>query len=226
MEDYERGRQRFVADRFRRIWAVVEYVAANPGTSRAQIAQHFHLSERQVQADLNIIREDMNLPLVRESGYRFASDANAPAVLRDRDLMVLAQILGSAVRRSLPASEADPIRELAARLTEAFPPHLQPLARLLLGNLGHSRRQIADALLAAIVGGTVVRLHHPPGVLVPGWIDDDLTVRPDLLFPHGRDWYLLATDARGRTRMVSLAAVESVSRVNRSDWPAALRSAS
>src|ERR1051326_5123236 len=67
--------KRLVAERFRRIWALVEDIASCPGKSRKELANQFALSERQVQADLNVIRREMNLPLVRKQGYRFVIDA-------------------------------------------------------------------------------------------------------------------------------------------------------
>src|SRR5438105_11212939 len=66
--------KRLVAERFRRIWQLVEDVASTPGKSRKDLAAQFSLSERQVQADLNVIRREMNLPLVRRQGYRFLTD--------------------------------------------------------------------------------------------------------------------------------------------------------
>src|ERR1051326_4521069 len=66
--------KRLVAERFRRIWQLVEDIASNPGKSRKELANQFSLSERQVQADLNVIRREMNLPLVRRQGYRFLTN--------------------------------------------------------------------------------------------------------------------------------------------------------
>ena len=45
-------RQRLAVDRFRRIWAIVEFVARQPGSSRRLLADQFALSERQLQAVL------------------------------------------------------------------------------------------------------------------------------------------------------------------------------
>src|SRR5437879_2257383 len=66
--------KRLVAERFRRIWQLVEDIAGQPGKSRKELASQFALSERQVQADLNVIRREMGLPLVRRQGYRFLTD--------------------------------------------------------------------------------------------------------------------------------------------------------
>src|SRR3982751_5978745 len=66
--------KRLAAERFRRIWQLVEDIASQPGKSRKELAAQFALSERQVQADLNVIRREMGLPLVRRQGYRFLTD--------------------------------------------------------------------------------------------------------------------------------------------------------
>src|SRR5215510_1493840 len=66
--------RRLVAERFRRIWQLVEDIACSPGKSRKELATQFALSERQVQADLNVIRREMGLPLVRRQGYRFLTE--------------------------------------------------------------------------------------------------------------------------------------------------------
>lgn len=71
------GRQRLVADRFRRVWALAEEIAANPGQTRRELADRFYVSERQIQADLNIIRADLRLPLVRRQAYRYADEGGA-----------------------------------------------------------------------------------------------------------------------------------------------------
>ena len=71
-------RRGLIADRFQRIWEVVEYIAREPGQSRKQLAERFSLSERQVQADLNVIRTEMRLPLVRRHGYRFVNEEGGP----------------------------------------------------------------------------------------------------------------------------------------------------
>ena len=59
--------KRLVAERFRRIWQLVEDIASHPGKSRKELATQFSLSERQVQADLNVVRREMGLPLVRRA---------------------------------------------------------------------------------------------------------------------------------------------------------------
>src|SRR3954468_20250578 len=68
--------KRLAAERFRRIWQLVEDIARAPGKSRSGLPAQLALSERQVRADLNSIRRKMGLPLGRRQGYRFLTDAD------------------------------------------------------------------------------------------------------------------------------------------------------
>ena len=83
--------KRLAAERFRRIWQLVEDIARFPGKSRKELAAQFSLSERQVQADLNVIRREMELPLVRRLwgvGYSFTGhfvDAQHTDVMKTRE---------------------------------------------------------------------------------------------------------------------------------------------
>src|SRR5436190_19791886 len=89
--------KRLVAERFRRIWELVEDVASTPGKSRKELAAQFALSERQVQADLNVIRREMDLPLVRRQGYRFLT-ADPPSGDPRQFTLADAQTLVAALR--------------------------------------------------------------------------------------------------------------------------------
>src|SRR5437764_2318875 len=119
-------RKRLVADRFRRIWQIVEHIAREAGKSRRELADRFSLSERQVQADLNVIRAEMRLPLVRRQGYRFVNQEGGPiGVLELQEAQLLLLLVRQAqADRSMPA---DRLASLIDKLPGLFPPHLQPL---------------------------------------------------------------------------------------------------
>ena len=70
--------ERLVAERFRRAWSVAELIATEPGITRQQLSQRFFVSERQIQADLYIVGNEMRLPLGRKSGYRFMDERGEP----------------------------------------------------------------------------------------------------------------------------------------------------
>lgn len=207
-------RKRLVADRFRRIWHIVEDIAQTPGKSRRELADKFHLSERQVQADLNIIRTDMRLPLVRRQGYRFIAEG-APGGgegcfdLREAQLLVM--ILRQSMKdRSIPS---DRLGSLMRKLPAMFPAHLQPLVQRTLEAVTAPRsgqqQQVFAALADGLLRGTSVKLHYPPGDMsspVPEPI-----VRPELLLPYLSSWYLIGEcKQRNRTMMFNLDAVTAV----------------
>ena len=207
-------RKRLVADRFRRIWHIVEDIAETPGKSRRELADKFHLSERQVQADLNIIRSDMRLPLVRRQGYRFISEA-APGAgegcfdLREAQLLVM--ILRQATRdRAIPG---DRLQSLMKKLPSMFPAHLQPLVQRTLEAVISPRsgqqQQVFAALADGLLRGIFVRLHYPPGDTSSPLPEP--TVRPELLLPYLNSWYLIGEcRQRNRTMMFNIDAVTAV----------------
>src|SRR5438874_7296961 len=118
--------KRLVAERFRRIWKLVEDIARAPGKSRKELATQFALSERQVQADLNVIRREMGLPLVRRQGYRFLTDSHdaGPAFSLAEAQLLLMLLRKAAHDPSLPVER---LRSLMIKLPYLFPLHLQPL---------------------------------------------------------------------------------------------------
>jgi predicted DNA-binding transcriptional regulator YafY len=207
-------RKRLVADRFRRIWHIVEDIAETPGKSRRELADKFHLSERQVQADLNIIRSDMRLPLVRRQGYRFISEG-APGAgegcfdLREAQLLVM--ILRQATRdRAIPG---DRLQSLMRKLPSMFPAHLQPLVQRTLEAVISPRsgqqQQVFAALADGLLRGNYVRLHYPPGDTSSPLPEP--TVRPELLLPYLNSWYLIGEcRQRNRTMMFNIDAVTAV----------------
>src|SRR5207249_11338325 len=107
--------KRLVAERFRRIWQLVEDIAGQPGKSRKELANQFALSERQVQADLNVIRREMGLPLVRRQGYRFLTDNQDTG---PQFSLAEAQLLLMLLRRAAhdPSLPVDRLRSMLVQL--------------------------------------------------------------------------------------------------------------
>src|SRR5205823_216462 len=159
--------KRLVAERFRRIWQLVEDVASTPGKSRKELATQFSLSERQVQADLNVIRREMNLPLVRRQGYRFLTDAQDAG---PQFSLSEAQLLLMLLRRAAhdPSMPVDRLRSLMVKLPYLFPLHLRPLVAKTLeaanaSDRGGRQQEIFAALADALLRKSYVKLHYPAG---------------------------------------------------------------
>jgi predicted DNA-binding transcriptional regulator YafY len=202
-------RKRLVADRFQRIWQIVEYIAREPGKSRRELAERFALSERQVQADLNVIRSEMRLPLVRRSGYRFVTEEGGPTgVLELQEAQLLLLLIRDAqVAQSVPAEQ---LASLVHKLPTLFPPHLQPLiAKMVNGGTNRRKQQeFFETLTRAILNGTNVRLHYPRGASAT---IAEPEVKPSLVLPYLDSWYLIGTcKQRNRLMMFELDAVDGV----------------
>ncbi len=203
-------RKRLIADRFQRIWEVVEYIAREPGQSRKQLAERFSLSERQVQADLNVIRTEMRLPLVRRHGYRFVNEEGGPTgVLKMEEAQLLLFLLRRAqVERTVPPEK---LTSLIDKLPTLFPPHLQPLiAKMVRGGEAHLRQQqFFETLTRAILNASTVRLHYPRGHAASALVEPE--VRPALLLPYGDSWYMIGICIqRSRLMMFELDAVDGI----------------
>lgn len=184
-------RAQLAIDRLSRIWAIVEYIAENPGTSRRELAERYALSERQVQEDLRVIREELRFPLVRRKGYRFS--ANDDHVVLDFSFSearaLIAALRIAAMDRSIPQ---EPLRSLLGKLPGVFPLHLQPLIRKSLESLQNPEPALEDkvflALTEALFEKRPVRLHVSSKAMnsLP-----DPIVEPHLIMPYLGAWYLV-----------------------------------
>jgi predicted DNA-binding transcriptional regulator YafY len=204
-----------VADRFRRVWAIVEYVASHPGCTRRTLADHFAVAERTLQADLNTIRYDMGLPLARRDGYRFLADEAPP---RRAFGLPEAYLLARALQRAASDGPGDPaaFRALAAGLPALFPAHLRPLLGLVFGTAGAAGEPMAEGVLQALAQamhrGAGVRLHYGPDAPISVALDP--VVDPELVVPYQGGWYLIGQCRQTRTiRMYALDTVLQASLV-------------
>jgi len=206
-------RKRLVAERFRRIWQLVEDIASQPGKSRKELATQFSLSERQVQADLNVIRREMGLPLVRRQGYRFVTDTPDSG---PQFSLAEAQLLLMLLRRAAhdPSLPVDRLRSLMVKLPYLFPLHLRPLVAKTLEaanatDRGGRQQEIFAALAEALLRKSYVKLHYPAGDPVSAL--QEPIVQPEVLFPYCKSWHLIGTcRQRGRIMVFDLDNVVAV----------------
>lgn len=191
------------------MWSIVEHIAEHPGQGRSELAEQFSLSERQFQADLDVIRGQIGLPIVRSHGYRFA-DAPAPGhALALADLVALAPMIQQALAD--PAASRDPVLALADRLPSLFSPALRNLARATLcPPPGMTLDSAAFLLLAAArLRAQPVRLQYVPGT-APGFAAEPIVV-PQVLMPYEESWYIIGPCQQlQRVGLFSLDAVEAI----------------
>lgn len=209
------GETHLYAARFRRVWAIVQAIADEPGASRHELSVRFHISQRQVQDDLEIIRDDMRLPLVRRQGYRFVAEGMTGTGGFDlHEALLLVMILRRSVKdRSIPS---ELLASMLAKLPAMFPPHLQPLAgRTLEAVAGPATgaHQVFAALVDALLRGVRVRLHYPSGMSDVPYDDRTPVVLPELLLPYADNWYVIGEIGFQRKSLVRMLNLDGVSAV-------------
>lgn len=192
--------KRLVGDRFRRIWQIAMTIADEPGMTRGDLAKRFNLSERQVQADLIIMRDEMALPLVRRQGYRFTSEGvvNGGGAIDLQEAQLLVMILRRAMNdRDIPKKR---LRSLMDKLAVAFPPHITPIITSLMEAVrnGDAAGQTFTAMADAILREQMVSVRVDRGGLYETW-----QVQPHLLIPYVGRWYVLAEQVVGSGRLYS-----------------------
>ena len=204
-------RDQLAIDRLSRIWAIIEYIAEHPGTSRRKLAEKYALSERQVQEDLRVIREELRFPLIRRKGYRFSAD-DGP---RRGGLLLL--------RGSGPHQRPSRSREGQGHSPGAAPvPHVQtpdrvpPAAaaihpeepRLARSPEPDLEEKVFLALTEALFEQRPVRLHMGPrgisGMQNP-------VIEPHLLMPYMGTWYLVGRcRQKKRVMMFKVDSIDAV----------------
>ncbi len=204
-------RDQLAIDRLSRIWAIIEHIAEHPGTSRRKLAESYALSERQVQEDLRVIREELHFPLVRRKGYRFSTEDDQTTVdfSFSEARALISALRGAAQDRATPQ---EPLKSLLAKLPTIFPLHLQPLMRKSLESLG-SPEQVAEervflALTEALFEKRPVKLHiaSKASASMPNPV-----VEPQLLMPYMGSWYLVGRcRQKKRVMMFRVENIEAV----------------
>jgi predicted DNA-binding transcriptional regulator YafY len=197
------ARKRLAAERLKRIWELVEQIAREPGHTRRQLAAHFRVSERQLQDDLDVVRREIGLPLVRRRGYRFlVSERDTPPVFTLAEAQLLLMVLRRAARD--PSLPGDRLRSLLEKLPDLFPAHLRPLVARTLETATAERwgRQppAVMAVAEALLNKTYVKLHYPAGEAVS--FTEEPVVQPEVLLPYRDSWYVVGPNRERRRTMV------------------------
>jgi len=198
-------------DRLSRIWAMIEYIVENPGTSRQKLASRYALSERQVQEDLRVIREELRFPLVRRKGYRFLpSEDRVTLDFTFTEARALISALRAAYQERGNPSEA--LKSLIAKLPNIFPLHLQPLIRKCLESLSNSEPALEDKVFLVLTESLFekrpVKLHMSSKA--SSSIQDPI-IEPHLLMPYSGTWYLVGRcRQKKRVMMFKVESIEAV----------------
>jgi predicted DNA-binding transcriptional regulator YafY len=116
--------------RLGRVLRIVQIIAANPKAwNRARLAEHFELSTRQIDKDLEMIRHGLRHELSRAStGYFFESGPLLKPMQLDL-AEALALSLAAQHGRDTGSVERPAVASALSKLEEALPPEVVPYLR-------------------------------------------------------------------------------------------------
>lgn len=203
-------RKRLSAERFSRIWSLIETIEREPGLNRGELARRFSLSLRQLQSDLMVVANDIGLPLSRTHGYRFAgADVDALGLQDMLTLQLL--VVRAAEDESFPQSA---LAELVRKLPSLFPSRWRELVAMTVSATHHDGYGPGPGMFAllaeALVARRPVRLQYPRRSGV-AYLANPI-VDPQILLPYHNAWYLIGhCHQRGRVLMFALDGLESAS---------------
>jgi predicted DNA-binding transcriptional regulator YafY len=158
---------------------------------------------------MNIIRIEMDLPLIRRNGYRFEAQSSEAAVsleLAEAQLLLLL-LRRAEAEKGMPAEQ---VRRLMNKLPTFLPTHLRPLLhKMVESGPGHTRqRQHLEKLTSAILNGKSIKLHYPRSAGAPLL---EPVVKPSMLLPYLDSWYVIGMcKQRKRLMMFELDTATSV----------------
>lgn len=188
--------ERLVAERFRRVWSVAELIATEPGMTRQQLSERFFVSERQIQADLYIVGNEMGMSVGRQSGYRFLNERGEPTNggLAFRDAVLLLESLRRTL--TLPDVPHDAIRDLLDRVPQTFAPHLRPFGRAAVARIkARGKAGAWECAVKAMCIGHNVRFQRLRDVASEPCKSE---ITPDLLIPWRGGWYVIGEGRVGK----------------------------
>lgn len=179
-----------------RILELVQMVASAPSRYlRRDLAQHFEISERMVQKDLEVIRHGLKLPLRHSlTGYYFEKMPTLPA-LQYSFPEALALLLAVDAGQRVRGVEMPSLAAAVARLESLLPAELTPLLRQIVGRpLVTADREHRQAMLLmlnrALLNQRKVEIVYE--TRSRGGDISERVVHPYALVPYVRSWQLVA----------------------------------
>ena len=162
---------------------------------RSDLANHFELSERMIQKDLDIIRHKLKLDLIHSpQGYYFEKVPHLPT-LQYSFQEALALLLSVQAARQVSGIASGDFAAAVARLEALFPPEFSPILRNLVATSqpsveGSRRQEMLSLLNYALVFKRKVDITYK--TRSRGGDLNQRVIHPYSLLPYVRSWQLIA----------------------------------
>jgi predicted DNA-binding transcriptional regulator YafY len=181
--------------RVARVLDIIWRISARPRYwTRARLAEQFEVSQRTIQADLDIVRNRLmfGLKTERGKGYYFESLPQLPAVNYSVP-EAMALILAAEAGRHLDGISEQDLASAIARLESVFPGELGRMVRKRAEResateLTHRQRMVQTCMSASI---SRQRLHIEYTTASRGGVETRRDVDPYAVIPYQRAWHMV-----------------------------------
>lgn len=179
-----------------RVLEIVQMIVTAPHRYlRRDLAEHFEVSTRMIQKDLDVIRHGLRLPLMHaRDGYYFEDMPRLPS-LQYTFPEALSLLLAVQAGRQVSGVGSPELAAAVARLESLFPPEFVPKLRAVAAaspaTASRDHRQDMLMLLnRALLDGRKVRMVYE--TRSRGGAVSERVVRPYHIMPYVRSWQLIA----------------------------------
>ena len=181
-----------------RVLEIIQFIATAPGHwSRKSLAEHYEISERMIQKDLELIRIRLGLALLHDgSGYSFERLPHLPTTVYSFS-EALALLTAARLAQAFPGVNSGELAAAIARLESIFPDELRPWLRQASEQLPRQavrahRQEMLALLQRALVEHKQVEMLYATASRQGE--TQARTIEPYHLLPYGRSWQLIAYD--------------------------------
>ena len=181
-----------------RVLDIIQWITLYPRHwSRRALAEHYGVSERMIQKDLEIIRYRLGLSLQHEDGtYYFERLPQLPVATYSFS-EALALLAAARAAQAIPGINSAELAAAIARLESLFPAEMGRLLRDALEKLPRRavqahRQEMLTLLHRALAERRQVRIRY--ATASRGGEAKDRVVEPYHIMPYGRSWHLIAYD--------------------------------
>jgi predicted DNA-binding transcriptional regulator YafY len=210
------GRRYPEAQRAARILEIVSRISSRPRLwTRAALAQHFEISERQVTKDLDVIRHGLKFELhyERGGGYYFDRVPNLPSVSYSLSEALAIYLAAEAGRRMVGIPQED-LSAALGRLSSIMPDELDPLLRS--GTMmppppvrNPHRESVLTDLYHAVTNQRSIEIEYVPASR-PSSITKRM-VDPYTVLPTGYSWHVVGwCHLRGDVRIFKIDRIRTL----------------
>ncbi len=181
-----------------RVLDIIQQIATAPRRwTRRGLAEHYEMSERQIQKDLQVIRHGLCLPLCRDvDGYYFEHLPRLPTTAYSFS-EALALLSAARAAQAIPGIDSAELAAAIARLESIFPDEMRHLVREATEQLPRRavrahRQEMLSLLHRALAERRQVRMAYATASRA-GQITERL-IEPYHILAYNRSWHMIAYD--------------------------------